>query len=175
MTKLRYLKAFAAFALTCGMVLIATSPEIGAASKEAEAKKATEDLKKSKDTKTKIASLQKLGELGLIQYAYVEPAVPDVFKAIKDTDAGVRAAAAKTLGMIGPEDKETIPQLTGLLKDKDESVQLAAAEGLAYMGKKAESAVGALRDAAKGLDAKSKLAKSINTSIKTIQGTKKKA
>jgi len=175
MTKFRCLKAFAAFALTCGMILVVLSPDIGAASKETEAKKATEDLKKSKDNKVKIASLQKLGELGLIQYAYVEAAVPDVFKAIKDTDAGVRAAAARTLGMIGPDDKETIPQLTGLLKDSDESVKIAAAEGLAYMGKKAESAVGALRDAAKGLDNKSKLAKSIGTSIKAIQGVKKKA
>jgi HEAT repeat protein len=118
MPKLRYLKAFAAFALTCGMVLVATSPDIVAASKDAEAKKATEDLKKTKDNKVKIAALQKLGELGLIQYTYVEAAVPDVFKAIKDSDAGVRAAAAKTLGMIGPDDKETVPQLAGLLKDR---------------------------------------------------------
>jgi HEAT repeat protein len=175
MTTIRYLKAFAAFALTCGMVLVACSPDIIAASKEAEAKKATEDLKKSKDNKVRIAALQKLGELGLIQYAYVEPAVPDVFKAIKDSDAGVRAAAARTLGMIGPDDKETVPQLAGLLQDKDENVKLAAAEGLAYMGKKAEGAVKDLRAAAKDLDAKSKLAKTINNTIKTINGSKKKA
>jgi len=175
MLKMRHLKAFAAFALTCGMVLVACSPDIVAASKGAEAKKATEDLKNSKDNKVKIAALQKLGELGLIQYAYVEPAVPDVFKAIKDSDAGVRAAAAKALGMIGPDDKETVPQLAGLLQDKDENVKFAAAEGLAYMGKKAEGAVKDLRAAAKDLDAKSKLGKTINNAIKTIQGGKKKA
>lgn len=175
MTLLRSLKAFAAFALTCGMVIVACSPDIVAASKEAEAKKATEDLKKSKDNKVKIAALQKLGELGLIQFAFVEPAVPDVFKAVKDSDAGVRAAAAKALGMIGPDDPETVPQLVGLLKDKDEGVKFAAIEGLAYMGKKAENAVKDLRAVAKDADPKGKLAKSVGNTINAIQGKMKKA
>jgi HEAT repeat protein len=175
MTKLRYLKALAAFSLTCGLILVACSGDIIAANKEAEAKKALEDLKSAKDTKVKVASLNKLGELGQVQYSFAEPAIPEVYKAMKDKDAGVRAAASKTLGMIGPEDKEALPQLTAMLKDSDDNVKIAAAEGLAYMGMKAESAVKDLRAAAKDLDAKSKLAKAINTSIKSIQGVKKKA
>ncbi len=169
----RSTKALALFLLVAGFVGLA-APMIVAASKEADAKKATEDLKKSKDAKVKIAALVRLGELGQIQYGYVEPAIPDMLKALGDTDAGVRAAAAKAVGQAGSEDKDTVPALVKLLKsDKEESVKIAAAEGLGLLGAKAKDAVGELRSAIKDADKKSKLAKVVGTSIKSINGTKK--
>lgn len=169
----RYAKAVALFLLIAGFVGIG-APMLVAASKESDAKKAAEDLKKSKDVKVKIAALEKLGELGQIQYSYAEPAIPEMLKALEDKDAGVRAAAAKAVGQAGSEDPDTVPNLVKLLKsDKEESVKIAAAEGLGLLGTKAKDAVNDLRSAAKDADKKSKLAKVITTSIKSINGTKK--
>ena len=149
------------------------APMIVAASKDAEAKKATEDLKKSKEAKVKIAALVRLGELGQIQYSYAEPAIPEMLKALEDKDAGVRAAAAKAVGQANSEHPDTVSSLVKLMKsDKEESVKIAAAEGLGLLGAKAKDAVGDLRSAAKDADKKSKLAKVIGTSIKSINGAK---
>ena len=169
----RYLKAGVLFLLIAGFVGFG-APFIVAASKESDAKKATEDLKKSKDVKVKIAALEKLGELGQIQYSYAQPAIPDMLKALEDKDAGVRAAAAKAVGQASSEDPDTVPALVKLLKgDKEESVKIAAAEGLGLLGAKAKDSVNDLRAAAKDADKKSKLAKAITTSLKSINGSKK--
>lgn len=166
-------RAAALFLLVAGLIGFG-APMIVAASKEADAKKATEDLKKSKDAKVRIAALVRLGELGQIQYSYVEPALPEMLKALEDKDAGVRAAAAKAVGQAQSEDPGTVPALVKLLKgDSEESVKVAAAEGLGLLGAKAKDAVGDLRAAAKDADKKSKLAKVVGTSIKSINGAKK--
>ena len=169
----RSARALALFLLVAGFVGLA-APMIVAASKDAEAKKATEDLKKTKDAKVKIAALVRLGELGQIQYSYAEPAIPEMLKALEDKDAGVRAAAAKAVGQANSEHPDTVSSLVKLMKsDKEESVKIAAAEGLGLLGAKAKDAVGDLRSAAKDADKKSKLAKVIGTSIKSINGAKK--
>lgn len=169
----RLIPAFALF-LSVGFGIAWAAPMLLAAGKEAEAKKALDELKKTKDTKVKIASLEKLGELGQVQYAFAEPAIPEMMKALDDKEAGVRAAAAKAVGQAGSEDPDTVPSLVKLLKsDKEESVKIAAAEGLGLLGSKAKDAVPALREAAKDADKKSKLAKVIGASVKTINGTKK--
>ena len=169
----RLLKAGVLFLLVAGSLGIG-APMIVAASKEADAKKATEDLKKTKDTKVKIAAIEKLGELGQIQSSYAEAAIPEMMKALEDKDAGVRAAAAKALGQAVSEDPGTVPALVKLLKgDKEESVKIAAAEGLGLLGAKAKDSVNDLRAAAKDAEKKGKLAKAIGTSLKSINGTKK--
>ena len=169
----RLFKAGVLFLLVAGAIGVG-APMIVAASKEADAKKATEDLKKSKDAKVKIAALEKLGELGQIQYSYVEPALPEMIRALEDKDTGVRAAAAKAVGQAGSEDPGTVPALVKMLKgDKEESVKIAAAEGLGLLGSKARESVNDLRSAAKDADKKGKLAKAIQTSLKSINGTKK--
>ena len=166
-------KAVVLFLLVAGSIGVG-APLIVAASKEADAKKATADLKNTKDTKVKIAALEKLGELGQIQYGYAQPAIPEMLKALEDKETGVRAAAAKALGQAGSEDPDTVPALVKLLKgDKEESVKIAAAEGLGLLGAKAKDSVNDLRNAAKDADKKGKLAKTIGTSIKSINGTKK--
>ena len=173
MSLLRCVRAGVLFLLVAG-VLGVGAPMIVAASKEADAKRATEDLKKAKDAKVKVAALEKLGELGQIQYAYVEKAIPDMMKALEDKDAGVRAAAAKAVGQAGSEDPETVSSLVKLLKgDKEEAVKIAAAEGLGLLGARAKESVGELRAAAKDADKKGKFAKAITTSLKSINGAKK--
>ena len=169
----RLFKAGVLFLLVAGFIGIG-APMIVAASKEADAKKATADLKNTKDAKVKIAALEKLGELGQIQYSYVQPALPEMLKALDDKDAGVRAAAAKAVGQAGSEDPGTVPALVKLLKgDKEESVKIAAAEGLGLLGALAKDSVNDLRAAAKDADKKGKLAKAIGTSLKSINGSKK--
>jgi len=173
MSFLRYSQVGILFVLVAAFVGLGT-PMLVAASKDADAKKATEDLKKSKDAKVKIAALVRLGELGQIQYSYAQPAIPDMLKALEDKDAGVRAAAAKAVGQAGSEDPDTVASLVKLLKaDKEESVKIAAAEGLGLLGARAKDAVNDLRAAAKDADKKSKLSKVVGASIKSINGTKK--
>jgi HEAT repeat protein len=56
--------------------------------------------------------------------------VPPLAAVLKDADAGVRKAAATSLGKLGAVAKETTAALTELLKDNDKSVQDAAREAL---------------------------------------------
>ena len=76
----RSLRAFGLLALAFGMVLLVGTDGADAAGKADDAKKFTEDLKKGKDTKTKVTALDELGRLGQIQYKYAEDAIPDLFK-----------------------------------------------------------------------------------------------
>ena len=93
--------------------------------------------------------------------------------AVRDREFGADEVFEE-VGQAGSEDPDTVPNLVKLLKsDKEESVKIAAAEGLGLLGTKAKDAVNDLRSAAKDADKKSKLAKVITTSIKSINGTKK--
>lgn len=85
------------------------------------------------DSTVRMFSAEALGEIaspaGLV--------APDAFTILsaltKDTDAGVRGAAATSLGKIG--DKKAMPILEALLGDPDMRVQISAAEGFARYGK----------------------------------------
>jgi len=173
MSILRLAKVASAFLLTLGLMLITFSDDLSAASKKEEAKKYTEQLKKAKDTVGKIEALDKLGSLGQIQYGYAEDAIPDILKSAADKDAGVRAAAAHAIGKINIEDKEAVPTLVKLLKDDNEAVKTAAVEGLGYMNNKAKDAIKDLRDIRSKLDKKDKLARVIDTAMKSIGGKTK--
>ncbi len=171
----RLAKVASAFLLGFGIIMLVSIDDIAAASKKEEAKKYTDQLKKAKstDVKGRLEAIQKLGELGQIQYAYTEAAIPDIIKATEDKDATIRAAAARSIGMIGVEDKAGVMALTKLLKDSNESVKFAAVEGLGYLNDKATSSLGDLRAIRKNLDRKDKLAKAIDTAVKSITGKKK--
>lgn len=159
--------AFSLFALVAADSIIA-------ANKAEEAKKYTEQLKTSKDAKKRAEALVELGKLGQIMKSLVEPAIPEIKKALEDKDSSVRKAAALAYGRIDPDPKEAVPALMELLKnDKDESVKIAAANGLAAMGDKARSAMPALREIQKSEDKKSKLAKAAQDAIRSI-GAKNK-
>lgn len=169
------LRAGGLFVLAFGLVLLAGADHLGAAGKADDAKKFTEDLKKGKDTKTKVTALDELGRLGQIQYKYAEAAIPEIFKFLKDKDTGLRTAAARAIGLIGPEDEKTVEELLVALKaEKDDGAKLAMVVALGQLGTRAKDAAGELRSVLKSADPKSKLAKEVKASIKSVTGVKGK-
>jgi len=83
------------------------------------------------------------------------PAVPELIKALGDTDRFVRWAAARTLGKVGTEEAgQAVLPLAGLLHDPDLDVDLAAATALERFGPKARDAVPSLVRALKASDVK---------------------
>jgi len=113
-------------------------------------------LAKEKSPEQRIAAALALAHLG-------PPAVPTLAELLKDQDAHVRGAAAKTLGnmfrynsgtakQIGPEAKTALPALTELLKDQHSRVRLAAVDTLGEIGPEAKTAVPALTELLKDTD-----------------------
>ena len=144
----RTARVFATTILAVGLLTLATSSDVVAGSKDDEAKKYTEQLKTTKDTKEKIKAIEKLGALAQINKKLGADALPDIKTALKDKDAGIRNAAAKAYGQCDPDDKDAVASLIDILKnDADESVKLSAALGLAAMGEKATDALPALKSA----------------------------
>jgi HEAT repeat protein len=167
----RLLSAAALAVLTA--VLVAVSGDVTAQVKVKDAQKHIETLRTTKDNKAKAAALTELGKIGQIQKSLVSSAVPDMMKALEDKDAGVRAAAAKAVGMIDPDPKEAVPALVKLMKnDKDDAVKLAAIQGLAAMGESAKDANGDLRTVVKD-DMKGKLGRAAKDALKSINPKKK--
>jgi len=138
----RFIKALAAVALFNGALYMCVCEEAVAANNEADAKKYTEDLRKGKDAKVKATALLELGKLAAIQKSLVEDALPDIYKALEDKDASIRAAAATCLGQCDEPVDKAIPLLTKMLKeDKEDAVKIGALRGLASMGPAAKSAL----------------------------------
>jgi HEAT repeat protein/energy-coupling factor transporter ATP-binding protein EcfA2 len=61
-------------------------------------------------------------------------AVQGLIKHLEDPSAEVRAAAANSIGIIGPSAKAAVPGLIAKLQDTNPSVQIAAAASLGSMG-----------------------------------------
>ncbi len=160
-----FVKALAALALFNGVLYLSVGP--ATANPEEDAKMYTQDLKKSKDAKVRINALNELGKLAGLQRNLADEAMPEIYKALEDKDAGVRAAAAKCLGACGQPADKAVPALLKLLKeDKDDSVKIAAALGLGSMGKSAKAALPTLRELA--ADKTSKLGKTAKAVVKAI-------
>lgn len=175
---LRVLKPAGVAALAAGLFGLVLADGLGAAGKQEEAKKYTEQLKSAKDAKKKVEALDELGKLGQIQVTLTQPALPDVMKALEDKDAAVRKAAAECLGKCEPDPKDAIPALTKLLKeDKSDDVKIAAARGLMYMGEAAKEASDDLKSVAranKKSDGKpNALGKAAGEALRAINGKKK--
>lgn len=176
----RIVKWTATAALMTGLTVATLGTEVFAASKAAEAKKAIADLAAAKDAKAKAAALEDLGKIAQVQKSLVEPALADIKKALEDSSATVRKAAATAYGRCDPDPKEAVPLLTALLKDKDEDVKIGAANGLMAMGPSAHDAVPALREAMKIEKEKSKdgkqtkLSRELGDAAKAIGNGKKK-
>jgi len=163
------MKAMAAVALFNGLLFLTMYQEVIASEREEEAKKYTEQLRKSKDTKTKIKALQGLGELGQIKKSLIAEALPDIYKAVEDKDPGVRAAAAETLGKADEPAEKAMPLLMKILKDdKDEGAKIGAINGLVALGSNAKEALPTLRQIAKDSDKQSKLGKAAKNALKSI-------
>jgi HEAT repeat protein len=167
----RFLKALAAVALFNGVLYLALTQELSAASDISDARKYTEDLKKAKDSKVKVVALTELGKLAAVQKSLVSDALPDIYKCLEDKDAGIRAAAATCIGQCDEPADKVVPTLIKMLKDdKEESVKIGAAKGLASMGSEAKAALPALRELAE--DKKSAVGKVAKNAVKAISGKK---
>ena len=173
----RSLKATAIAGLTCGLIFLASSDALIAGPTPKEVEKYINDLKTSKDVKVRVTALTELGKAGQIQKSLVAPAEEAMYKALEDKDAKIRAAAAKSVGMIDPDPKKAIPILVKMMKeDKDDSVKVAAAQGLGYIGEGATDAVGDLKGVikAENKDKSSKLGKAARQALATISPRMKK-
>src|SRR5262245_9342602 len=150
-----------------------------AAPREEEAKKYAADLK-SKDAKVRLTALTELGKLGAAQRKLTEPYTADILAVLKDSDAGVRGEAAKTLAKIDPEDKKgAVNKLIDLLKsDKAETAREGQATGLGELAVMSgdddlkKSAREALLEARKKTDSKREQ-KVIQAALLLITGKKK--
>jgi HEAT repeat protein len=171
MLNARFVKALSAVALFNGILLLAVRQDLIAASDIADARKYTDDLKKTKDSKVKTSALLELGKLAVIQKGLVSDALPDIYKSLDDKDAGVRAAAATCLGQCDEPADKAVPVLMKLLKDdKEDSVKIGAAKGLAAMGPEAKAALPALKELA--ADKKSPIGRAAKDAVKAISGKK---
>ena len=172
----RFFKALAAVALFNGVLALSVSDDLYAADKEKEAKKLAAELKSAKDAKARITALNELGKLGQLMKTLVADAMPDIYKCLDDKDAGVRAAAAYTLGLCDPDPDMAVPPLVKILKDdKSDEAKIGAAKGLAAMGPSARAALPALNEIRTKLkdDKKSALLKNAQGAIKSISARQK--
>jgi HEAT repeat protein len=174
MSTRRLEKLTAACWLAVAMSVLAAAGDLAAADKQKEADKYTQDLKTSKDPKVRATALTELGKLGQIQKSLVADAVQYMVEALKDKDAGVRVAAAKSYGMIDPDPKDAVPALLKLAKeDKEESVKVAAMEGLGSIGPGAKDANKDLREIAQAnKDKKNKLTRAAQNALRSINPKK---
>jgi HEAT repeat protein len=70
--------------------------------------------------------------------------LPILLQAIKDKDAGVRAAVPSVIALLGVKAKPALPALVGALKDKELDVKLAAITALGEIGPIAKGTAGDL-------------------------------
>lgn len=171
MGAVRFARAMALVALFNGALFLVVREEALASEKDEEAKKYTEQLRKGKDAKAKITALQELGRLGQIKKSLVADALPDIYKAVEDKDAGVRAAAAEALGKADEPYDKAGEILVKLLKDdKEDSVKIGALRGLAAMRDAAKAALPTIRGIVKDNagDKKSKLGAAAKDAAKAI-------
>ena len=153
-----------------GLVLLALVPA-AVADKKDDVARLMKELK-SKDVKTRIAAADDLGHIGQIKKSYTEPAVPALIEALRDTDAGVRKAAANALGKVDPDVKLAVPALTDALKDKVPAVRQAAAGALGLIGSDAKDAIPILRETQK--DSDKAVSRAAGMAIQRIMGRGKK-
>lgn len=171
MLNARSAKALSAVVLFNCVLLLAIHNDIAAASDISDARKYTEDLKKSKDAKVRATALIELGKLAVIQKGLVSDALPDIYKSLEDKDASIRAAAATCLGQCDEPADKAVPILLKMLKEeKEDSVKIGAAKGLAAMGPEAKPALPTLRELAS--DKKSAVGKVAVAAVKAIAGKK---
>ncbi len=177
MRRTQWMKAFAAFVLSCGFVVLVGYDDLLAAGKAEEAKQWLQKLEKAKNAKERKAAIDELGKIGEVSYNAVEPGISTLQNSLDDKDETVRGAAALALGKIGPDNSDAlVTKLTKMLQEeKTEAVRIQIVQGLGFLGDQAKAATPALQKLRKGLDdQKGKLSRSIKAALKTIQPPKKK-
>ena len=161
-------------AVGCLLVIAAATP---AATKEEEVAKYVKDLD-SKDAKARKNAAEEIGKIAQVKASAAKQAMQPLLDALKDSNSGVREAAALAVGRLD-EPSDGVPALTKLLKEEKEmSVRIAAARGLGQMGSGAKDAVPTLREvwsaAKEAGKSQQKLTQATRDAIDAIQGSRKK-
>jgi HEAT repeat protein len=165
-------------ASTLAALLIAVPAS--AETREEQAKKFAADLK-HKDAKVRRTALEELGKLGQLQRKLTLPYIGDISKTLTDPDASVRREAARTLGLVDPEDKKAaVTKIVEILKnEKSEAAREGQETALGALGATAEDAEvkrmarEALLEARKKTESKREQ-KVIQAALLLITGPKKK-
>jgi hypothetical protein len=76
--------------------------------------------------------------------------VPELTRALKDKNAGVRAAAASALGRIDAKAQDAVPALVAALSDSSEDVRAYAAQSLGQIGSDSPEVIAALERLSQG-------------------------
>src|SRR5262245_39468550 len=101
----------------------------------------------AKEPKDRIAACDGIGAIGELKKVYAKDAVDPLCDVLrKDADAGVRKAAAATLGRIEADAVKATPALIQGLKDADSNVKVASATSLAAIGPGAKDAAPILKE-----------------------------
>jgi HEAT repeat protein len=163
---------FAAFSVLVLAVAVAS-----AATKEEQVAKYVKDLS-SKDAAARKAAAEEIGKIAQVKASAAKSAVGPLLDALKDSNAGVREAAALAVGRLD-EPSEAVPALVKLLKDEKEiGVKAAAARGLGQMGSAAKEAMPTLREvwtaAREAGKPQQRLAQATRDAMESIQGGRKK-
>jgi hypothetical protein len=125
---------------------------------------------KSGSSVQRLNAVNAIGKHGAIRISDIRDAIDPLKTLLQtDKDAAVKAAAARALGLIAPEPKETVKLLIKALDEKDPAVKLAAIDAIGRMGTAAVAARTQLREIAQDKDNKA-LSKKARTVLKSIQG-----
>jgi HEAT repeat protein len=107
-------------------------------------KKVQELLKdlKSPNWKTRVYAADEIGHVAQLSLRDAKPAIPDLLKALKDTRAEVRRAAALALVKVEAPAKELVPAFLDMVQnDKDMLARTGAVTALGQLGSVARDAV----------------------------------
>lgn len=138
-----------------------------------EAARYTEILKTSKKPSEKVTAAIEIGKLATIRKSYGKDALPYLFKACKDKDAKLKAAAAEALGRAYAEDdNKAVETLLDMLKwEKSDPVRVGVINGLVAQGVKAKEAIPTLRKIVKD-EGKSRVAGVARNAVRTLSQAK---
>ncbi len=112
------------------------------------AKFAVPELREALEDKHPLVRIKVAEALWKIEQTPSATLLPVLLAALKDKDAGVRAAAPPVIALMGTKAKNALPALTEALKDKELEVKLAAVAALGDLGPVAKDRAGALLDLA---------------------------
>jgi len=133
------MKMLVVLGLAC---LFLSAGHVGAQGKKSDIQKYIKELN-AKDAKARLSAVQGIAKIGQVKSSYAKDAVAPLCDRVeKDSDAGVRAAAALALGQVDADATMAAPVLIKAVEsDKDRGVQVNAITALGYLGGGAKEAL----------------------------------
>jgi HEAT repeat protein len=127
--------------------LILTVPALGAETKNSKKVQALLKDLQSSSPKRRLYAVEEIGHIAELRLKDAQPAIPNVLKALKDANPGVRRAAMLALVKMEADPKETVPAYIEIIqKDTNQTVRQAAVTALGQIGPPARAAAPILKD-----------------------------